>query len=201
MTRNNLGDQLSWLLGNISICKPTDLSLPPARDPSGTDLSQSQQSRFGVFGSQQELPSRPVSQSDFGRTNARPTLHASNAVEQTTQDSRVAITAEAGSMAKLTSASKTRKPSLAVKQQQQQLLTPSSTTSGGRFQQAITAQLQQQGGLSVHDDCQNAPANELEMQKVHETIEWLLHHPKTDAISRRLCQHQTYLTMTTKSWT
>lgn len=104
-------------------------------------------------------------------------------------------------MAKLTSASKTRKPSLAVKQQQQQLLTPSSTTSGGRFQQAITAQLQQQGGLSVHDDCQNAPANELEMQKVHETIEWLLHHPKTDAISRRLCQHQTYLTMTTKSWT
>ncbi|KAF3803441.1 ATP-dependent DNA helicase hus2/rqh1 [Colletotrichum gloeosporioides] len=144
MTRNNLGDQLSWLLGNISICKPTDLSLPPARDPSGTDPSQSQQSRFGGLGSQQELPSRPVSQSDFGRTNARPTFHASNAVEQTTQDSRVAITAEADSMAKLTSASKTRKPSLAVKQQQQQLLTPSSTTSGGRFQQAITAQLEQQ---------------------------------------------------------
>ncbi|KAK1636690.1 RecQ family ATP-dependent DNA helicase [Colletotrichum phormii] len=49
-------------------------------------------------------------------------------------------------MARLTSSTKPRKPSLAVKQQPQpqQLLTPSSTTSGGRFQQAYTAKLQQE---------------------------------------------------------
>ncbi|TDZ73254.1 ATP-dependent DNA helicase hus2/rqh1 [Colletotrichum trifolii] len=45
-------------------------------------------------------------------------------------------------MARLTSSTRPKKPSLAVKQQQ--LLTPSSTTSGGRFQQAYTAKLQQE---------------------------------------------------------
>ncbi|KAK2046957.1 RecQ family ATP-dependent DNA helicase [Colletotrichum somersetense] len=45
-------------------------------------------------------------------------------------------------MAKLTSSTRPRRPSLAVKHQQ--LLTPSSTTSGGRFQQAYTAKLQQE---------------------------------------------------------
>ncbi|KDN71147.1 putative RecQ family ATP-dependent DNA helicase [Colletotrichum sublineola] len=60
MTRNNLGDQISWLLSNVAISKPTDLFFPSARDPSGTELSQSQ-SRFGSSSSQ-ELPSRSIHQ-------------------------------------------------------------------------------------------------------------------------------------------
>ncbi|KAL0938914.1 RecQ family ATP-dependent DNA helicase [Colletotrichum truncatum] len=150
MTRNNLGDQLSWLLGNISICRPAELSFPPARDPSGIESSQSQQSRSGNLGSQQEIPSRTVSHSNIDRANARQALHALDTVDQQMRDSRVAITEDSDSMARLASSSRTRKPSLAVKQQQ--LLTPSSTTSGGRFQQAYTAKLQQEEAQNGRSD-------------------------------------------------
>ncbi|KAK0372680.1 RecQ family ATP-dependent DNA helicase [Colletotrichum limetticola] len=144
MTRNNLGDHLSWLLSNVALSKPTDLAFPPAHDPSGADSSQSQ-SRFGSSSSQQELPTRPNPQSIPGRTHAGSALHVLDAVEQP-RDSRVATTGNSASMARLTSSTRPRKPSLAVKQQQppQQLLTPSSTTSGGRFQQAYTAKLRQE---------------------------------------------------------
>ncbi|KAI0817216.1 hypothetical protein GGR55DRAFT_619440 [Xylaria sp. FL0064] len=40
MTRNNLHDQLSWLLANIDLCKPPKApSLPPAREPASTASS------------------------------------------------------------------------------------------------------------------------------------------------------------------
>lgn len=145
MTRNNLGDHLSWLLSNVALSKPTDLAFPPAHDPSSVDSSQFQ-SRFGSSSSQQELPTRPNPQSIPGRTHAGSATHVLDAVEQP-RDSRVAITGNSASMARLTSSTRPRKPSLAVKQQQppQQLLTPSSTTSGGRFQQAYTAKLRQDG--------------------------------------------------------
>ncbi|OHF01377.1 RecQ family ATP-dependent DNA helicase [Colletotrichum orchidophilum] len=147
MTRNNLGDHLSWLLSNVALSTPTDLAFPPARDPSGIESSQSQ-SRFGSSSSQQELPSRPIPQPIPGRTHAGPALHALDVVELP-RDSRVATTGNSASMARLTSSTRPRKPSLAVKQQpQQQLLTPSSTTSGGRFQQAYTAKLQQEDALN-----------------------------------------------------
>lgn len=148
MTRNNLGDQLSWLLRNIIISKPTELAFPPARDPAGADSSQSQLSRFGSSGSQQELPTRPVPRADLGRPNAGQPPHPLEEVDQEPRDTSLVTGPDAGSMAKLTSASKPRKPSLAVKHQQ--LLTPSSTTSGGRFQQAYTAKLQQEGMFEVY---------------------------------------------------
>ncbi|OBR15452.1 RecQ family ATP-dependent DNA helicase [Colletotrichum higginsianum IMI 349063] len=140
MTRNNLGDQVSWLLSNVAISKPTDLFFPPARDPLGPASSQSQ-SRFSSSNSQQGLPSHSISQPipDFSPVGTA--LHAFNAVEQP-QDTRVATAGSSASMARLTSSARHRKPSLAMKQQQ--LLTPSSTTSGGRFQQAYTAKLQQE---------------------------------------------------------
>ncbi|KAF6842336.1 RecQ family ATP-dependent DNA helicase [Colletotrichum musicola] len=150
MTRNNLGDQLSWLLRNIVISKPTELAFPPARDPAGADSSQSQLSRFGSSGSQQELPTRPVPRADLGRPNAGQPPHPLEEVDQEPRDTSLVTGPDAGSMAKLTSESKPRKPSLAVKHQQ--LLTPSSTTSGGRFQQAYTAKLQQ-------EDAQNGRSN------------------------------------------
>ncbi|OLN88756.1 ATP-dependent helicase SGS1 [Colletotrichum chlorophyti] len=144
MTRNNLGDHLSWLLSDIAISRPTEFLFPPARDPSGTESSQSQ-SRFGSSASQQELPSRLIPYSTSGRPNAGPDLDTLDKVEQP-PDSRVATIGNTDSMARLASSTKPRRPSLVVKQQQ--LLTPSSTTSGGRFQQAYTAKLQQEDAQS-----------------------------------------------------
>ncbi|GKT42215.1 ATP-dependent helicase SGS1 [Colletotrichum spaethianum] len=59
-------------------------------------------------------------------------------------------------MARLTSSTRPRRPSLAVKQQQ--LLTPSSTTSGGRFQQAYTAKLRQEDAQHERTD-RNPPSS------------------------------------------
>ncbi|OHW92366.1 RecQ family ATP-dependent DNA helicase [Colletotrichum incanum] len=67
-------------------------------------------------------------------------------------------------MAKLTSSTRPRRPSLAVKQQQ--LLTPSSMTSGGRFQQAYTAKLQQEDAQHAHTD-RNLPSSSQEGRRKH----------------------------------
>ncbi|KAI1304507.1 hypothetical protein F5Y03DRAFT_172128 [Xylaria venustula] len=46
MTRNNLPDQLSWLLAHIDLCTPNAPALPPAREPASTASSPTDDTVF-----------------------------------------------------------------------------------------------------------------------------------------------------------
>lgn len=128
MTRNNLTDHLSWLLNNFTLLKPTTVPFPSASDAPLSSNSQSQIS----------------DSSERRRNNPRTTLGTQNANvagaqarngsngsgrPATLQDSDQVILVE-DTMARLTSTTKSKKPSLVSKQQQ--LLTPCSTTGNGR---------------------------------------------------------------------
>lgn len=152
MTKNNLKDQLAWLLGNLQLSTPVGPSLPTA--PDSFESSRS-------FASLSSLPSS-------GEPNARvparaPAASSSLAVEApqidlTIDEDSLAETAlddittghgQEHGMARLTAKS-TRKPSLVSKQEQ--LPTPApSTTGGGLYYQAYTASLSK-------DEQQHAPS-------------------------------------------
>jgi hypothetical protein len=147
MTRNNLGPQISWLLQNLELSKPTSINFPAPRDPLALSFSLSQiDSRS--FGSQADAASSGsvVSQSfSISRTRHLSEANALSSFRDDFEDEEEAF-AEVESMARLTSAGKSQRPSLLIKQRQsqQQLPTPAPTSRPRTLHQAYEDSLRSQ---------------------------------------------------------
>jgi bloom syndrome protein len=158
MTRNNLGEHLSWLLGNIALSRPNAPSLPAAHDLP-VDLS------IPDLSTPISLPSQPDTRhsATFGISSAtgnlnRQTLphaaaHVAAAPNPPTHpperlDDGCIARSPGGKMGRLASNSSTKKRSLLLQQEQSQdqLLTPDSTSATpGRLQKAYAASLRTPG--------------------------------------------------------
>lgn len=130
MTRNNLADHLIWLLRNTSLSKPTSPAFPSNSDPSSLEFSQSQsQSQSQSRSSLQNSQSRSNTQSNpSARTSSRETVpgnaHGLSTAGDALEDI-CEVKLEDGTMGRLTSATKAKKPSLLSKDL---LPTPAPTT-------------------------------------------------------------------------
>lgn len=139
MTRNNLGDHLSWLLRNIALFPPVGPVLPDPRDTRDPPLDNSQITTPSVsLGRGNSLNPRPILASRLV-TEFRPPNPPSTSIDAARPEDEQESTRAAG-MARLTTSTSSRKHTLLSKQEPQQkpqLLTPASTTaSGGRLIQA-----------------------------------------------------------------
>ncbi|KAG7131208.1 ATP-dependent helicase SGS1 like protein [Verticillium longisporum] len=135
MTRNNLGDHLAWLLGNIAITKPTCPSYPQ-----NLSLSQSQL-KPASFETKSSLSNIAVKRAHSAPNEIAAAAHANDTPKHTVRDPGGAPNAHED-MAKLMSASKPHKPSLLSKNQQLPTPDPSSNV-GGALQRAYKAQLEE----------------------------------------------------------
>ncbi|RYP24787.1 hypothetical protein DL765_000333 [Monosporascus sp. GIB2] len=138
MTRNNLSDQLTWLLANLVLNAPNAPALPPAHDQPG-DVSQTDQpSTAPTVSTPADVNSGTHSISQFRLPTQAPTSEKFVGISQA--ESSYVDTAETsrtegrptdrglgGSMARLVSNPRPTRPNLVF--QQEQLLTPTSTTS------------------------------------------------------------------------
>ncbi|TLD13676.1 uncharacterized protein PgNI_03184 [Pyricularia grisea] len=140
MTRNNLRQQLSWLLQDASRTRPLGPELPTASSSfdSQSTLSQGHYPlpRAPEF-QQPVLPTPSTAQPSLPTTAPRISTPATDAAARSIRP-RLGIPRngvdeandDIESMARLTSASKSKKPSLLIREQEQQSLpTPTSTTS------------------------------------------------------------------------
>ncbi|EFY90903.1 QDE3 protein [Metarhizium acridum CQMa 102] len=125
MTRNNLADQLSWLLSNVALSKPPLRTFPSAGDSSSSNTSQPSSIETGAA---YQLRS---SSSIGSQTNSRPRSHAlDNAInlngwgEDFVDTPQVTVLDD--SMVRLASTTKSKRPAL-ISQPQKQLPTPSAT--------------------------------------------------------------------------
>jgi hypothetical protein len=120
MTRNNLADQVAWLLRNTSLSRPTILSFPNNSDLSSSGLSQSSSRKF-TRDSEANRQSGPESQSLSSSDTISQPLYPTLPSARSLTTARHAITPgeslEEGNMGRLTSASKSKKPSLVSRQQ------------------------------------------------------------------------------------
>ncbi|RYO94969.1 hypothetical protein DL766_002012 [Monosporascus sp. MC13-8B] len=138
MTRNNLRDQLTWLLANLVLNAPNAPALPPAHDQPG-DVSQTDQPstahivstpadvNSGTHSiSQFRLPTQAPPSEKFVGISQAESSHVDTAQTSRTEG-RPTDRGLGGSMARLVSNPRPRRPNLVF--QQEQLLTPTSTTS------------------------------------------------------------------------
>ncbi|TLS26794.1 hypothetical protein PpBr36_05190 [Pyricularia pennisetigena] len=141
MTRNNLRQQLSWLLQDACRTRPLGPELPSASSSfdSQYTLSQDNHPLPRALEQQQQpvLPTPSTAQPSLPTTAPRLPTPATDAAARSIRP-RLGIPSNGvdeaddniDSMARLTSASKSKKPSLLIKEQEQQPLpTPASTTS------------------------------------------------------------------------
>lgn len=164
MTRNNLSTHLPWLLSNRALSIPVGPSLPPARDtldsPQITGPIASQDGRDHTNSRSRPLP-RPFTdrpQTTSTLTSTSTSTHVAPRREERAQDESNVATGD-GAMGRLTSSTKSKKPSLVVKQQQaQQLLTPASTTGISRLQQAYQASFPPDGPPTVTNARRKSPS-------------------------------------------
>ena len=114
MTRNNLDDHLSWLLHDISLVKPTTPPLPPTSHQSQTEIS-----RLPVHTNSQRDSVIDLSSGSFATAGLQAsfTVNGSEGRGDATQEIEE-VTWEDGNMGRLTSASKSKKPSLVSKPRQ-----------------------------------------------------------------------------------
>jgi bloom syndrome protein len=156
MTRNNLHENLSWLLANIALSVPNAPLLPAARDLPGEQLLTPD------VATPFTLPPHPNTASlenfDASSTLVQPTnrtaqpdtLHGSTLLARQQQEEldeggiREGLD---GNMGRLVPPSTSKRRTLLLRQEkgQDQLLTPSSTTGSGRLQQAYSASLRAAG--------------------------------------------------------
>ncbi|RYO74838.1 hypothetical protein DL764_010721 [Monosporascus ibericus] len=138
MTRNNLRDQLTWLLANLVLNAPNAPALPPAHDQPG-DISQTDHPfTVPIVPTPSDVNSGTRSISQFRLPTCAPP--SEKFVDISQAESSYADTAQTwrtqgrptdqelgGSMARLVPNPRPRRPNLVF--QQEQLLTPTSTTS------------------------------------------------------------------------
>lgn len=129
MTRNNLADQLSWLLSNAALSKPRLRTFPCAGDSSSPNTSQPPSIETGAA---HQLRS---SSSIGSQTNPRPRSRAlDNAInlngwgEDFVDTPQVTVSDD--SMVRLASTTKSKRPTL-ISQPQKHLPTPSATDNPG----------------------------------------------------------------------
>ncbi|KAH6691641.1 ATP-dependent helicase SGS1 [Plectosphaerella plurivora] len=142
MTRNNLGEHISWLLQS-AVSKPPSLGFPQTTDTSWPS---------GDIDTAPVHPSQSSSRQNIQQTGASFARGATNAPVPADRD-----LADDPSMAQLTSARRSRKPSLAIKQQELPTPTPATKTkpsSIGGLQRAYAAKLEEDAALSMS----NVPA-------------------------------------------
>jgi bloom syndrome protein len=125
MTRNNLGDHLSWLLRNVALTKPATTTFPCIEDRSSGESSNSQLS-VSSGGSQPRPPLRQAVDAQ-----ALPQQHRGSDSALANQAGDVlqgnpGAGLEDGNMGRLTSTSKSKKPSLVSRRGS--LPSPASTT-------------------------------------------------------------------------
>ncbi|KAI1422857.1 hypothetical protein F5Y12DRAFT_760367 [Xylaria sp. FL1777] len=142
MTRNNLNEQLSWLLANIDLCIPNLASLPPVRDPpASTASSPADETVFFTPTAGLSPATRP---NDSSATESYPDLprdpsHPSASTASTSANGAAAPSlvsresqldgAVAANMGRLASKSSSKRPNLIF--HQDHLLTPAPTATGG----------------------------------------------------------------------
>ena len=117
MTRNNLADHLSWLLRAACISKPSTLEFPNIGDSSSLESSQSQLRSFN--GGSQGRAAQSSGPDPHHRTHPLPGTHADGLrlAGEDLEDIAVS-TVEDWNMGRLTSATKSKKPSLVSRQDQ-----------------------------------------------------------------------------------
>ncbi|CAJ2501126.1 Uu.00g039790.m01.CDS01 [Anthostomella pinea] len=146
MTRNNLGEHLTWLLANIDLHAPNAPVLPPIRDQLLGEPSPSDATPF--FTPSTELPPDtrpggpvrpslyPVLPTDRDRqTTAANGASGLRTRSQEVRDGEVL----AGNMGRLVPKSGSKRPTLVLAQEQ--LLTPTSTTGAGSLSSQYSALL------------------------------------------------------------
>lgn len=150
MTRNNLRENISWLLANLALSTPNAPVLPAARDLPGDISTSDTQITFvvpplprpkdtGPFGSSSIVGSATRQTSRSTATHVLPTAarHPQEELAET------GVEEYEEEMGRLVPSSTRKKRSLLVQQDQpqDQLLTPASTTGTGRLQRAYSASL------------------------------------------------------------
>ncbi|KAI0459259.1 hypothetical protein F5B21DRAFT_456036 [Xylaria acuta] len=145
MTRNNLNDQLSWLLAHINLLTPnaTVPALPPAREPVSTECSPVDETVFFTPTAGLSPAARPNDSTAAElypvlprEPSQRPSASAhgatvSNGRLQENQRGGGEGGAVAENMGRLASKPNPRRPNLLVRQEQ--LLSPASTTATAAF--------------------------------------------------------------------
>lgn len=156
MTRNNLRDQLSWLLRDISIALPAGPSLPSAPDSLN---SQSEPSQTSATRSQLQTSAVPA----LSPADPTPTTRSTAVpggpppvADAVRPPRRLDTVAAEGEMARLTSAAKSKKPSLMVKEQP--LPTPDSTSSIPPLQRAFSQLVDRKNARSAKKEPPATPA-------------------------------------------
>ncbi|KAI9171448.1 ATP-dependent DNA helicase hus2/rqh1 [Paramyrothecium foliicola] len=154
MTRNNLQDHLLWLLNDISLSRPAPRPFPNANDSSGSVTAQisfsALQTRPGPVNIE-ELP-----QKQTGRNVATFRTHGlKEEVWDTQEKAESPEVAEIEDMGRLTSTTKSKKPSLVLKQEHESPL----ATKNGWQQQAKSPRMtaQEVSQLSVKPARSSAP--------------------------------------------
>lgn len=151
MTRNNLANQLAWLLSNTQLSRPTGPPLPAVHDlafdsfsrtPTATPSLPSQQSASQLRGRQAPPPPAASSSSASLRTNRRTDFDFSLDEDDTfmfdDEENEIAHTESRGVDMKRLTTKSSKKPSLVSKQEQQ---VPPPKAGIGRLQQAYSASL------------------------------------------------------------
>ncbi|KAK5635457.1 hypothetical protein RRF57_011169 [Xylaria bambusicola] len=140
MTRNNLNDQLSWLLANIRLLTPNASSPPPIREPASSASSPVDETVFFTPTSELSPATRP---NDFAAARSNPVLakdssYPSVATSISANASTLPGLASRGNqldgpvtanMGRLVSKSSSKRPNLVF--QQEHLPTPAPTAASG----------------------------------------------------------------------
>lgn len=150
MTRNNLRDHLTWLLGNVALSAPNAPLLPPARDTS---------SQLSIRGTSLYPTLPPVESNGTSEPASISQSRALNRANSVTRVTRAHVsTGTAGQsqaglgeeerkrshlddMGRLVSAPASTSKRRGLLFNQEQLLTPASTSGVGRLQQAYSVSL------------------------------------------------------------
>ncbi|KAI1093660.1 hypothetical protein F5B19DRAFT_449235 [Rostrohypoxylon terebratum] len=170
MTRNNLGDHLPWLLANVALNAPNAPLLPPAPNQSASDPTSSLDRSTNR---RPETRNRPVAESPLYPILPVPVSHpvepestngSTQSIAKPPQVPRGETVAgrekEAENMARLTSRSGSKRPTLLLRQEQ--LLTPTSTGGGdsGSLTKQYTTMLKNSGAASSAAKRRTSPRRE-----------------------------------------
>lgn len=145
MTRNNLADQLSWLLTNVAlVSKPPIQRFPPVGDYLSDNSSQTveKSSNPSIVGPDTSLRCRNSGSDDA--------LYLTGWAEDSVDTPRVVEADDDSSMVRFTSTTKNNRPSL-VSQPRDPLPTPSATCAAKPKLLSSTGTADSDAGQSIHN--------------------------------------------------
>lgn len=152
MTRNNLRDQLTWLLANVALTAPNAPDLPPADDQTVSDITSFHPSTSSRLGTRTrninipEPPLYPVLPDTRSPPQPPAATHGSTGSVAIPLEARERV-AVGEKMGRLTSKSASKRPNLILRQEQ--LLSPTSTGSAGSLAREYTSMLKNSSGSNL----------------------------------------------------